>query len=155
MRACVAVTDEGWASFLQARPHLAEVNFWQPSPRTFRAVGLGQPFLFKSHYPSNRLVGGGFFSGWTAMPISRAWAYFGEGNAAPSLDDLRERIARYRTIAPARTRGSAASCCEMCTSPSLESPFQHPRTSPRTSLPTRDKTFPASSDWPSNWRCGT
>lgn len=64
MQAVVGVTDNGWASFLRARPELSEINFWMPRPRTFKALSPGQPFLFKTHWPQNRLVGGGFFSGY-------------------------------------------------------------------------------------------
>ena len=63
MRAYVGVTDNDWYHFLAARPEVAEVNFWQPSGgRELRVLAPGEPFFFKTHYPHNRVVGGGFFS---------------------------------------------------------------------------------------------
>ncbi|MFD6264299.1 HNH endonuclease [Micromonospora chalcea] len=102
MKAFVGVTDEKWYRFLAARPDLNEVNFWRPSGGAFRALTPGEPFLFKAHYPLNRIVGGGFFSGFTQLKISEAWALFGEGNGVASLDDMRHSVGRYRRqpIAP-------------------------------------------------------
>ena len=61
MRAYVGVTDNNWYRFLAGRPEVTEVNFWQPSgAREFRVLAPGEPFFFKSHYPHNKLVGGGF-----------------------------------------------------------------------------------------------
>ena len=102
MRAFVGVTDEKWYRFLAARPDLDEVNFWRPSGGAFRALTPGEPFFFKAHYPLNRIVGGGFFSGSTQLKISEAWALFGEGNGVASLDEMRQSVGRYRRqpIAP-------------------------------------------------------
>lgn len=97
VRAYVGVTDDGWYRFLADRPHVQEVNFWRPSSRhRFGAVQVGEPFFFKSHYPHNRVVGGGFFSGFARLPISEAWQLFYEGNGAASLQQMREAISRYR-----------------------------------------------------------
>jgi len=63
VRAYVGVTDGNWYRFLADRPGVTEVNFWQPSgAREFRVLAPGEPFFFKTHYPHNKLVGGGFFS---------------------------------------------------------------------------------------------
>jgi putative restriction endonuclease len=76
---------------------MAEVNFWQPSGgREFRVLAPGEPFFFKTHYPHNRLVGGGFFSDSARLRVSEAWELFGEGNGVTSLDQMRTRIGRYR-----------------------------------------------------------
>jgi hypothetical protein len=81
VRAYVGVTDGDWYRFLAARPDIAEVNFWQPSGgRAFRVLETGEPFLFKTHHPHNRVVGGGFFSGFAVLPLSEAWSLFGEAN---------------------------------------------------------------------------
>lgn len=97
MRAYVGVTDDSWAEFLRQRPDITEVNFWQPSATAlFGSLPQGGPFLFKTHWPSNRLVGGGFFSGSTELTIGEAWELFGEGNGVASLDEFRRRIAHYR-----------------------------------------------------------
>lgn len=98
MKAYVGVTDGEWYRFLAARPELSEVNFWRPnSEREFRALAVGEPFYFKTHYAhGNRVVGGGFFSGFAALSVSQAWELFGEANGAGTLDDLRTRVGRYR-----------------------------------------------------------
>ena len=63
MRAYVAVTDRDWYRFLRDRPDLDAVNFWQPGgSRQFRSLKPGEPFLFKLHYPENKIVGGGMFA---------------------------------------------------------------------------------------------
>ena len=98
MRAYVGVTDGQWYHFLAARPHLSEVNFWQPSGgREFHVLAPGEPFFFKTHYPHNRVVGGGFFSGSTRqLRVSEAWELFGEANGVSSIEPMRARIGRYR-----------------------------------------------------------
>ena len=96
VRAYLGVTDGGWYRYLSDR-RATEVNFWQPSgSRRFSAIEQGAPFLFKSHYhDGNRIVGGGFFSGWAALPVSRAWEFFGPDNGCSSIAEMRTRIARY------------------------------------------------------------
>lgn len=97
VKAYVGVTDGDWYRFLADRPLLQEVNFWRPSSRhRFGAVEIGEPFFFKSHHPHNRVVGGGFFSGFARLSISEVWETHGEGNGAASLQQLREAIGRYR-----------------------------------------------------------
>jgi putative restriction endonuclease len=97
MKAYVGVTDGDWYRFLAARPDIDEVNFWQPSgERAFRVLTPGEPFFFKSHYPHNRVVGGGFFSGFARITISEAWQLFGESNGVSTLEEMRRRVGRYR-----------------------------------------------------------
>jgi hypothetical protein len=96
MRGYVGVTDYEWYRFLAARPEIseAEVNFWRPGgAREFRALTVGEPFFFKTHSPHNRVVGGGFYSGFAPPPgfasnivqgksydfsEPQAFAYFGD-----------------------------------------------------------------------------
>lgn len=93
----VGLTDSDWHRFLSEGPSREEVNFWQPSGRTqFRALRPGELFLFKLHHPHNFIVGGGIFGHASILPVSLAWQVFGEGNGAPSLSIMRERVARYR-----------------------------------------------------------
>ena len=97
MRAYVGVTDNDWYHFLAARPEVAEVNFWQPSGgREFRVLAPGEPFFFKTHYPHNRVVGGGSFSDSARLRVSAAWELFGEANGVSSVEQMRARIGRYR-----------------------------------------------------------
>ncbi len=97
VKAFVAVTDGEWYNFLRGRPDLEEVNFWQPGGgQEFKALDLGEPFLFKLRYPENAIVGGGFFSHFSLLPVSLAWQAFGEKNGAASFAAMRERIERLR-----------------------------------------------------------
>ncbi|HEU5026843.1 MAG TPA: HNH endonuclease [Spirillospora sp.] len=103
MKAYVGVTDGEWSGFLAQRPVLNEVNFWRPSSEHgFNVLTPGEPFFFKSHYPENRIVGGGFYSGFARLRLSDAWALYGEGNGAADLDGMRRQIGSYRraSIAP-------------------------------------------------------
>jgi putative restriction endonuclease len=101
MRAYVAVTDGHWFRFLRALPGVDEVNFWQPGgERGFSALDVGQPFLFKLHYPEHFIVGGGFLRHTSILPCSLAWDAFGEKNGAPSFPEMRRRIERYRRVSP-------------------------------------------------------
>ena len=104
MRAYVGVTDTEWRRFLADRPHLDEVNFWRPSGRGFAALAVGEPFFFKARHPMNYIVGGGLFSGFERMTTSEAWDLFGEANGVASLEELRRRIAHYRTTVPVLLR---------------------------------------------------
>ena len=63
---------------------------------------MGEPFFFKTHAPHNRVVGGGFYSGFAALQISEAWKLFGHANGVASLKEMRARIGHYRRepIAP-------------------------------------------------------
>ena len=93
----VAITDEGWFQYLRALREVTEVNFWQPGGRTsFGALNPGELFLFKLHSPKHYIVGGGVFAHATSLPISLAWEAFGDANGAPSLAEMRRRIAKYR-----------------------------------------------------------
>lgn len=101
MKGFVAITDREWFEFLSQRPEIDEVNFWQPGGSTsFKALSAGQPFLFKLHAPDNRIVGGGYYTAFSRLPISLAWEAFGEKNGVASLDEMRERTAKYRRVPP-------------------------------------------------------
>lgn len=101
MRAVVGVTDSRWAAYLRERSGLTEANFWLPSPqKSFGSLSIGEPFLFKTHWPDNRLVGGGFYSGYGVLTVAEAWELFGEGNGVGSLDELARAIATYRRQPP-------------------------------------------------------
>ena len=92
----VAITDRTWFDLLSGQGP-DEVNFWQPSgARNFKAVAVGELFLFKLHAPNNFIVGGGVFSHASNVPLSIAWEAFGEKNGAATLGEMRRRIAGYR-----------------------------------------------------------
>ncbi len=97
MKAYVGVTDADWYRYLADRPELDEVNFWRPGgAREFGVLTAGEPFLFKTHYPQNQIVGGAVFSGFVPLHVSEAWEFYGEGNGVGSLTEMRARIGRYR-----------------------------------------------------------
>jgi putative restriction endonuclease len=101
VKAWVGVTDGDWYRFLSTRPHLDEVNFWQPSGgRQFRALSVGDLFLFKLHHPENYIVGGGVFAHFSVAPSRLAWEAFGEKNGAPTYEVMRQRIEKYRRVPP-------------------------------------------------------
>jgi HNH endonuclease len=111
MKAWVAITDGDWYRYLRSRPALDEVNFWQPGgTREFRALSVGQPLLFKLHYPEHFVVGGGFFRHATRLPASLAWEAFQDKNGAASFDEMRRRIERYRRVAPDPRSDYAIGC---------------------------------------------
>lgn len=95
MRGYIGVTDGEWANFLNVSG-CAEVNFWIPSNRPFKALKVGEPFLFKSKYPDNRLIGGGFFEHATSLRCSEAWNCLGSGNGVPDLPALVRKVNDYR-----------------------------------------------------------
>ena len=99
MRGYVGVTDGDWYRFLVDQPEniREEVNFWRPGGgRAFHAVEQGEPFFFKTHAPQNRVVGGGFYGGFAALPVSEAWDMLGPANGVASLEQMRQRIEYYR-----------------------------------------------------------
>lgn len=95
----IGVTDGDWAATL-AQAGATEVNFWLPSPNQgFRALKMGEPFLFKTHYPDNRIVGGGYFEHFAVLRTSEAWDFMGLGNGVADLLTMRQRVAHYRRTA--------------------------------------------------------
>jgi putative restriction endonuclease len=116
VRIVVAVTDRDWFDHLRQQADLTEVNFWSPSPKSFRALQPGELFLFKLHAPINMIVGGGVFASATTMPLSLAWEAFGASNGVRSLAEMRSRILRYRKVDPSTT-GPVEIGCRMLTQP--------------------------------------
>jgi putative restriction endonuclease len=111
MKFFVGVTDYDWFRLHASKARLEEVNFWRPSPEaTFKALSIGEPFLFKLHSPRNFIVGGGFFTCFVQLPISLAWEAFGEGNGVRSLSEIHERIAKYRRVPIGATENPPIGC---------------------------------------------
>jgi putative restriction endonuclease len=98
VRLVVAVTDRDWFEHLRRQPDLAEINFWSPSPKAFRALQQGELFVFKLHAPVNMIVGYGVFAFANVMPLQLAWEAFGPANGAGSFSEMRDRILRYRRL---------------------------------------------------------
>jgi len=96
VRGFIGHTDAGWWRSLSASPELSEVNFWRPGGgRAFHVLEVGEPFFFKTHAPHNRVVGGGFYSGFAAPKVSEAWEFHGHANGV-DLSQMRGRIGLYR-----------------------------------------------------------
>lgn len=93
MKAYVGVTDIDWYNYLSSRPAIREANFWRPyGSRAFKVLASGEPFIFKTKAPLNKIVGGAVFEGFVSLNISRAWEFFEEGNGVASLEALIQRI---------------------------------------------------------------
>jgi len=98
MKLYVGVTDNDWYRFLSQLPNLDEVNFWQPGGSSqFRALQPGELFLFKLHAPENFIVGGGFFTHSSLLPVSLAWEAFGEKNGGATFEAMRSKIVQLRS----------------------------------------------------------
>ena len=109
MRLYVAVTDNDWFDSLK-RLKPEEVNFWTPSGRSFAALQIGEPLLFKLHSPRNYIAGGGFFAHFSRLPLELAWQTFGQKNGAASLDEMRVRVNKYRRRKQERGSGYYIGC---------------------------------------------
>ena len=93
MKAYVGVTDIDWYNYLSARPLIREANFWRPhGSRVFKILAPGEPFIFKTKAPHNKIVGGAVFEGFVSLNISSAWEFFGDGNGVASHGALIQRI---------------------------------------------------------------
>lgn len=103
MRGYVGITDGDWFELLRRRNDLEEVNFWKPGGKhRFRALQVGELFLFKLHSPLNCIVGGGTFVHSTILPVSLAWDSFGVANGATSFEEMCRRIEQYRRVGSAQ-----------------------------------------------------
>jgi putative restriction endonuclease len=135
LNAFVALTDYRWFTFLASLPTLEEINFWQPGGKhPFSAIKPNELFLFKLHSPREFIVGGGFFAHSSLLPVSLAWDAFGNANGAPSLEQMRAQIKKYRKQEPAGPRDYTIGCIL------LSQPFFLPESS----------WIPVPSDWSPN-----
>jgi putative restriction endonuclease len=92
----IAITDEGWYSFLAAHPEVLELNFWTPSARRRFQAPPFSPFLFKLRAPHNAICGFAHFAQYSALPDWLAWESFDLGNGCSSFEEMHARIARIR-----------------------------------------------------------
>jgi putative restriction endonuclease len=92
----VANTDNDWFDFLKARSPLEDVNFWKPTPQSFKAIGEGQLFVFRLKSPRNVIGGYGVLASSVNVPIQLAWEALGERNGSPSIAQMINTISRYR-----------------------------------------------------------
>ena len=115
----IGLTDPDWYSFLSTRPHIDEVNFWQPhGNREFRAISRGEPFFFKLRAPQKAIAGFGFFERFQVLTALEAWELFGEMNGAPDFHSMVERIVRHRGEEPSSPySGNFSIGCLLVTAP--------------------------------------
>ena len=94
----VANTDHDWFDLLASLPDIDEVNFWQPSGiNQFGAIQPGELFLFKLKSPRNAIGGFGVLDRANNYPVSLAWEALGIKNGARTLQEMRERVGKYRS----------------------------------------------------------
>ena len=94
-KAYIGITDGSWFNTIKQH-QCTEVNFWKPGAQGFAALNEGELFLFKMHAPERYITGCGFFQHFARFRISQVWDAYGVGNGAHSLQELRQRIGRYR-----------------------------------------------------------
>src|SRR5437773_2124709 len=97
MRLYIGITDINWYNHLrQINPE--DINFWQPGGKTnFKILTPGGPFLFKLKSPINKIVGIGFFSSQTKLPLNMAWEVFGNRNGSDTFEDFKKMILNLRS----------------------------------------------------------
>lgn len=135
MKAYVGITDQEWFNQLSKAQNLTEVNFWQPSgKREFNILAPGDLFLFKLHHPQDFIVGGGFFAHASIVPISLAWEAFGQANGTLTLQEMRQRVAKYRSE-KTNVQDDYLIGCRL-----IEQPFFLPR----------ERWIPTPADWSKN-----
>ena len=99
MNVYVYPTDREWFDFLRSRPGIDEVNFWRPGgQQAFRQLQAGDLLLFRLKSPLNRIAGGGVYVHFSIYPVGLAWEAFGAKNGAPSEEEFKERIVRYKGL---------------------------------------------------------
>jgi len=97
MKLFVGVTNNEWYRFLAERKP-DEVNFWRPrSQLDFKALKIGDIFLFKLHSPLDFIVGGGIFQKHAFLPLPLTWQAFGVKNGVPDYDTFERRILEHRS----------------------------------------------------------
>lgn len=95
-RFVVAVTDPAWFAFLRARPELSEVDFWRPSGAiSNEAVGTPWFYLLRG---TQDIVGCGFFSTSTRVPIGVAWDTFSVANGFGDFQSFASHIAALKHV---------------------------------------------------------
>jgi putative restriction endonuclease len=129
----VANTDNAWFDFLKARSPLEDVNFWKPTPQTFRAIDEGQLFVFRLKAPRNRIGGYGVLASSINVPIQLAWDSLEERNGSSSMAHMIGAIRRYRNGEQVTAQSMIG--CRVLTSPVFFEPHEW---------------FPVPSDWSSN-----
>jgi putative restriction endonuclease len=129
------VTDSDWYRHLRdlsSLGQLDEVNFWRPSAAAFHALERGEILLFKLHAPHNLIVGGGFFSHTSMLPVATAWEIFGQANGVATAGELLTRLRKL-------SRNPGMGLTDPITCIVLSEPFFLP---PEAEIPCPPELFP-------------
>ena len=89
-------TDNRWFDYLRSRQPWQEVNFWKPTPATFKAIDEGGIFAFRLKSPRAKIGGFGILASAINVSIQFAWDGLGNANGCEKLSDLVESIRKYR-----------------------------------------------------------
>lgn len=96
MKGWIANTHHDWFDFLAQKRFWPEVNFWTPSDYFAFRGEPGSPFFFRLLSPRNVIGGFGYVQSFARLPEWLAWECFGEGNGAPTLQIMSDRLAKIR-----------------------------------------------------------
>ncbi len=96
MKGWIANTHHDWFDFLAQKRFWPEVNFWTPSDYFAFRGEPGSAFFFRLKAPRNMIGGFGYVQRFARLPEWLAWDCFGEGNGAPSLRVMSNRLAGIR-----------------------------------------------------------
>lgn len=90
-------TDREWFNYLRTKAP-EDINFWQPGGKQrFHVIKQDAPFLLRLKSPINKIVGIGFFSSHSLLPIDFAWEVFQQRNGVDSLETFHRKINSYRS----------------------------------------------------------
>jgi putative restriction endonuclease len=92
----VGNTDNRWFDFLRRRAPWEEVNFWKPTPATFKAIDEGGIFAFRLKSPRALIGGYGILASAINVPIQFAWDGLGQANGCSTVSELVDAITKYR-----------------------------------------------------------
>lgn len=92
----VGNTDNTWFDFLRSRRPWEEVNFWKPTPATFKAIDEGGLFAFRLKSPRGKIGGYGVLASAINVSIQFAWDGLGQSNGCATMEELVSAIRRYR-----------------------------------------------------------
>lgn len=95
MEMYVGLTDYDWYKE-QKDKNYDEVNFWKPGTTSFKALNPNDLFLFKLKKPYYAIVGGGYFVGYSKLPLDMAWDTFTEKNGTKDKDAFFKWILDYK-----------------------------------------------------------
>jgi putative restriction endonuclease len=91
----IGITDIDWFMMMRGMNYIGEINFWTPTPWSFRALQPGELFYFLVKAPIRKVGGYGAFVRYEEMRASEAWYQYGLGNGVSDLGALIQRVHKY------------------------------------------------------------